>query len=532
MYTIHVQEDEASDNSDSGKAPSPVKARSFKNNKPRQSIGSHSPSPVPSQSNHMNANTSSGNGLNLTEKDNQSRAATTAGNTNTTGTTTATSSTTTTTNAGAASPAPDGVFMRGRARRVTPEDIGSKGTLLVINRGPDDLNSSNNNNNGPSSPSSPRIGSQESNVSNTSTSDKGADERRATRAARQTMFRVSINAVTSRNSIMKRFQKMVGTDAMEQLRARTGSEEFYHHVSMLARDPNSLRNRLWMLLEIPNSSWEAKVLQFVLIFLISFSIFILYTQTITNLTLYGETTILCGKVVNVYCDDKWDPALDPGCFVHYPNGTVSDTKLSFGCEDGDLNCFREGYNFGAVGSNVSCLNTDNPPFQNIEQLEDRYGKPYVFTTRFQMHHMNPICTRIECTDNSNEYTDVQFFWVAVEFIMNITFTIELTLRVLVAESISTFFYDTLNVFDVLSVFPFYVVLFKTLLVSGFDSLNFAISASSPDPIFFVTMRSLKVHTALCFLCVLCSVFYTCIFGHESRLYNVYQIDSAARLCEH
>ena len=95
-------------------------------------------------------------------------------------------------------------------------------------------------------------------------------------------------------------------------------------------------------------------------------------------------------------------------------------------------------------------------------------------------------------DNSNEYTDVQFFWVLVEFIINITFTVELLLRIAVTDSIVKFVYDYLNIFDVLSVAPFYVELFKTLLYSSFDSLNFSILASSPDPIFFVTMRSLKV----------------------------------------
>ena len=89
-----------------------------------------------------------------------------------------------------------------------------------------------------------------------------------------------------------------------------------------------------------------------------------------------------------------------------------------------------------------------------------------------MNIINPICTRIECTDNSAEYTDVKFFWVVVEFIINITFTVELTLRLLVCDSLYYFIADYLNIFDVLSVVPFYVELIKTLVGHGFDSLNF------------------------------------------------------------
>jgi hypothetical protein len=33
------------------------------------------------------------------------------------------------------------------------------------------------------------------------------------------------------------------------------------------------------------------------------------------------------------------------------------------------------------------------PFQNKEQLQYLYGKPYVFTSRAEMHVMNPVCTR-------------------------------------------------------------------------------------------------------------------------------------------
>jgi hypothetical protein len=228
----------------------------------------------------------------------------------------------------------------------------------------------------------------------------------------------------------------------------------------------------------------------VLIFLILFSIFILYTQTITNLTLYGENSKICGSVLERYCSDKFDNTKDPGCYVTDASGTPSSSRMLFHCTDS--NCFKYGSNFGSIGTNTTCSNLANPPFQDLEELDNYYGKPYLFTSRQKMHHLSPICTRIECIDNSDSYTDVRVLWIVAEFLTNIIFTIEWVLRIYVAESVWTYLYDLMNFFDVLSIVPFYVELFRTLLYSSFENLNFSILASSPVPIFFVTLRSLKV----------------------------------------
>jgi hypothetical protein len=379
------------------------------------------------------------------------------------------------------------VFARGRGSRITPETSAmgvGRGTVLIKNTAE-----------GTSEKESGGAGSEPGTPSG---SIKESDNSgRRSLSARQTLFRISVNQVASRNSMINRLKKLVGNKAIEELRDRTGSADFDHQARMLTSDPNSWKTRLWILLELPNSSKEAKTLQIILIFLISFSIFILYTQTSVNLTQYGENTTICGKVLRIYCDNKFDNTLDPGCFVHLANGTVTDTHLSFGCENAD-HCFKYGTNFGAPYSNVTCLNEDSPPFQDVAQLDYTYGKPYLFSSRDKMNHISPICTRIECMDNSDQYSDVKLFWVFIEFVINMTFTVELSLRILVSEGLMSFFYDYLNVFDVLSVVPFYVELVKTLAFKGFDSLDFGILASSPEPLFFVTMRSLKVSLLVAF----------------------------------
>ena len=124
-----------------------------------------------------------------------------------------------------------------------------------------------------------------------------------------------------------------------------------------------------------------------------------------------------------------------------------------------------------------------------------------------MHLLSPICTRIECIDNSNSYTDTRVLWLLAEFVTNITFTIELILRIFVAESLMHYARDKMNFLDVLSIIPFYVELFRTLLFQGFDKLSFSILASSPAPIFFVTMRAMKVLFLCLFACSFVLVFF-------------------------
>eukprot|EP01032_Pedospumella_encystans_P017450 gene17450-19885_t len=322
-----------------------------------------------------------------------------------------------------------------------------------------------------------------------SASSDGGTLRRSL-ASRATMFRLPMVTMRARETMYNKLKSAIGESGIEELRARTSSSvEFDRQVRILSQNPKSLRNRLWILLEIPNSSREAKIVQIVLIFLISFSIFILYTQTITNLTLYGESSEICGSVLTLYCSDK-DNTQDPGCFVQYANGTTSDMKMQYNCEEDT--CFKYGNNFGSLNTSMSCYNTTVPPFQDLETLEGRYGKPYLFTSRAQMHLLSPICTRIECIDNSNSYTDTRVLWLLAEFVTNITFTIELILRIFVAESLMHYARDKMNFLDVMSIIPFYVELFRTLLFQGFDKLSFSILASSPAPIFFVTMRAMKI----------------------------------------
>ena len=52
--------------------------------------------------------------------------------------------------------------------------------------------------------------------------------------------------------------------------------------------------------------------------------------------------------------------------------------------------------------------------------------------------------------------------------------------------------DPMNTFDLFSIFPFYLVLFQAILTNDINNLDFSILASSPEPLFLITLRSFRV----------------------------------------
>eukprot|EP01040_Poterioochromonas_malhamensis_P023352 gene23352-28613_t len=185
-----------------------------------------------------------------------------------------------------------------------------------------------------------------------------------------------------RTSVYVKLLEVIGVED-RAARQRTVTEDFVDKMERVSRDPNSWRSRIWILLEMPSSSREARALQVLLIVLISISIFALYTQTVTKLTRYGESTFICEELVEVYCGDKTSAVLDPACYAHYPNGTLSSQRLRYYCDDTD--CFGHGANFGATNSSLTCTSPHMLPFQTQDMLYSRYGTPNLLFSRLKMH---------------------------------------------------------------------------------------------------------------------------------------------------
>ncbi len=272
--------------------------------------------------------------------------------------------------------------------------------------------------------------------------------------------------------------------AAPDIASKDVSDSFNRKMEHALENPETFRTRLWMLLEFPHSSKGARGLQIILLSIILLSVLMLYTQTVPSLGSYGESSAICGKVLNAYCPNKNNNTLDPGCFVHNVNGATTE-KLNYNCRDD--NCFGYGYNFGAENSNVTCINDE--PFQTTHELNYNYGPPDFLVSRDNMHKIHAVCLRIECISVEGA-RDGNVLWIPVEIFMNFCFTVELLLRIFVAESLLAFVKDFLNVFDILSVVPFYIDIFQTAIYS--TPLDFAILSSSPEPVLLVAMKSFKV----------------------------------------
>ena len=268
---------------------------------------------------------------------------------------------------------------------------------------------------------------------------------------------------------------------------RGDGAEFARNMERAVRNPKSIRTKIWMIMEFPHSSMGARLLQYFLLFLIMLSVLMLYTQTLPTFSYYGEDSVLCGKVLQRYCDGKNDVSLDPGCYVYDENGPTSE-KLKFGCQQS--NCFGKGLNYGSSYTNSTCKNAKKP-FQTQDELIVNYRAPDFVVSRDTMHEIQDVCTRLECNCNAKQIVDGNSGWIPVETFINISFTIEIFLRIFVSSSLYGFFVDFMNIFDILSVVPFYVDVAESLSRGHLD-MNFAIIASSPEPILLVALKSMKV----------------------------------------
>lgn len=266
-------------------------------------------------------------------------------------------------------------------------------------------------------------------------------------------------------------------------------KDFALKIERAVRNPHALRTRIWMLLELPHSSGGARAMQIFQIILIVLSVLMLYTQTLTSFTNYGEDSSLCGIVLQKYCENKNDNTWDPGCFVH--NGNISTSaKLKYHCHSDE--CFSHGYNFGSSLTNLTCRNVDNPPFQTSDELVLHYQRPDFTLSRDTFHQIQNVCNRLECRYTDENIVNGHLVWMPVESVINCFFTLEIVLRIFVSETLSGFFFDILNIFDILSVIPFYTDAVAALSSPGKFSINFSILASSPQSVLLVSMKSFKV----------------------------------------
>jgi hypothetical protein len=252
------------------------------------------------------------------------------------------------------------------------------------------------------------------------------------------------------------------------------------------KNSKSLKNRLWLVLELHHSSLTSLFIHFFSITIIVFSVIMFFSQSALDFIDYGEDSKYCELVVKAYCADKNDYNLDPGCYVQNSYGATSE-KLMFDCNS--PNCFGNYGNFGSIYTNQTC-GADTPPFQSKDELLYTYGRNGFTITQSQMQLRSNICTRIECVDNV-QTAHGNKFWFYGEIFMNFFFTVEFLLRILVSNSATGFIFDVYNQIDLWAIVPFYVEIINAFALGETKEIEFKMLPSQPSNGLFY-FKALKV----------------------------------------
>lgn len=202
----------------------------------------------------------------------------------------------------------------------------------------------------------------------------------------------------------------------------------------------TLRGRLWLLLEVPDSSQPAMVINRIMVAFAVLSIFVFCCESLPELSSTGVDTAACRRVVHDYCKKtgfvgtSWSGP-DPGCFVRDASGAADFTKrIDFTCADADaaLSCYGNGWNFGSL----------DPAMPSCTDVFDAAG-------------VSLICYRQQCNEIAT-IVDMGPYWIYIEWTFGLAFTLELVLRFVASQERAQLLRDFYIAFDILSVAPFFV----------------------------------------------------------------------------
>lgn len=230
----------------------------------------------------------------------------------------------------------------------------------------------------------------------------------------------------------------------------------------------SAKGRLWLLLEVPDSSLAAMSVNKLMVCFSLMSIMLFYLESLPELAASGVETSACRKVVSEYCKSSGFSHLDPGCYLRRDNGTSDyQTKLSFSCASTSdaINCYGAGLNFGSLNeSALECHDT------------------------FLETGVSLICYRQQCHGIATTIVDMTPYWIYIEWFFGTVFTAELILRFYISQDRRHFLKDFYIAFDVLAVVPFVVEVLQ--MMGGGSRPEYAIVATSPS--FLSVIRVLKI----------------------------------------
>jgi len=230
----------------------------------------------------------------------------------------------------------------------------------------------------------------------------------------------------------------------------------------------TLRGRLWLILEVPDSSRLATLINQAMVAFALVSVMLFFTESLRELAASGVETSGCRSVVVSYCALNGFSEMDPACFLRLANGTSDFTEqLHFSCSSADESpsCYGNGLNFGSL--DASAL-----PCQEA----------------FLEAGANYVCFRQQCRGSVATLFDMGPYWIYFEWYFGIVFTLELGLRFYISQNRKQFWRNFYVFFDVVAIVPFFVEVIEYL--SAQIQPDYAIVATSPS--FLSVIRVLKI----------------------------------------
>ncbi|ETI34454.1 hypothetical protein F443_19024 [Phytophthora nicotianae P1569] len=230
----------------------------------------------------------------------------------------------------------------------------------------------------------------------------------------------------------------------------------------------TLRGRVWLLVEVPDSSRLAAIVNQAMVGFALVSIMFFFSESLQELAASGVETNGCRSVVESYCRATGFDDLDPACFVRYDNGTSDFTgRLHFSCSSAieSPQCYGNGLNFGSL--NALALECVDAFLETGAEL---------------------VCYRQQCRASYNMIFDMGPYWIYFEWWFGIWFTLELALRFYISQNRKQFWRNVYVIFDVVAIVPFFVEVIELLFAR--IRPDYAIVATSSS--FISVIRVLKI----------------------------------------
>eukprot|EP00943_MAST-04B_sp_MAST-4B-sp1_P003572 g3572.t1 len=286
----------------------------------------------------------------------------------------------------------------------------------------------------------------------------------------------------------------LGQDKLEDIHLQT--TKFFKLIQE-AHDRNGWRDKLWLLLDVQDSSRSAYYMHNIRLLVTGLSILVCFAETMPESNYYAEDARLCKQVVGYYCMNLPDTAdarlLNPGCFKNENTTKIFGEEVEYGGCEVSSSSETKKCHFPAPEIGLTCYKPERPTdIANMTDLARRdftlkwvgnqmfHGKDVVdyvaygnqllsepdevYATRTwhapfdpkithvsetQVETVYPICNRVQCADLG--YADHSSLFMYLEAFFTTFFVFELAMRILTVQNCKEWLADKSNIVDVVAI---------------------------------------------------------------------------------